>query len=537
MTGLTCRGMELTDPLHEESGPETTWSIGNFSEALPGVPTPLGWTLWQHALEYGGRLALVDPGFLPRRDAHFPARVDDRLAAIFHGRVAGSVTLFEKVAAAAPGTSPAAFDQQVFGCVRPGVDNRNALRRYPIVAVKLPLIAARLGPRIRAERASAEVTWRSTTRDAPTDPRSLLATASAQFTRIMRIHTLISALAQGGYDRVTRLTASTDRPDLALTLLGGFGDTEEARVMDDLWAVSRGRLDLDTFIDRHGYNAPDAGEISNRSWREHRAPTEQLVATFAAMDESASPGHRARRTQADRTRALAELRGSLGQGSRINADVLLGGAMYLIRLRQTGKTAFVHTLDVARHAARCLGQQLVTGGHIDDVEDVFYLTLDEAMGSPSPQMRALVEFRRERRAHYRRLAVPEIFDGTPQATAAAVSEIHAGEKLQALGVGAPITVEGRVRLIVDPAECGEPLDPGEVLVTSATDPSWASMFATAAALVIDVGGAISHGAIVARELGIPCAINTKTGTRTFRDGDIVRVDGVAGTVELLDRRS
>ena len=79
------------------------------------------------------------------------------------------------------------------------------------------------------------------------------------------------------------------------------------------------------------------------------------------------------------------------------------------------------------------------------------------------------------------------------------------------------------------------LQPGEVLVCHTTDPSWSPYFFVAAAVVIDIGGTLSHGAIVARELGIPCVVNTQTGTQTIRSGDQVRVDGDAGTVEILQR--
>ena len=77
------------------------------------------------------------------------------------------------------------------------------------------------------------------------------------------------------------------------------------------------------------------------------------------------------------------------------------------------------------------------------------------------------------------------------------------------------------------------LEPGEILVCETTDPSWASLFLVASALVIDIGGALSHGAIVARELGVPCVINTRVGTRCLRTGDLLRVDGERGSVTVL----
>ena len=79
------------------------------------------------------------------------------------------------------------------------------------------------------------------------------------------------------------------------------------------------------------------------------------------------------------------------------------------------------------------------------------------------------------------------------------------------------------------------LEPGEILVCETTDPSWTSLFLVAAGLVIDIGGALSHGAILARELGVPCVINTRVGSAVLRTGDRLRVDGDAGRVEVLRR--
>ena len=99
------------------------------------------------------------------------------------------------------------------------------------------------------------------------------------------------------------------------------------------------------------------------------------------------------------------------------------------------------------------------------------------------------------------------------------------------GIGAsPGVVTGRARVVLDASALQDPIGPDEVLVTRTTDPSWVTLFLTAGALVIDVGGALSHGAIVARELGIPCVIGTGEGTTRIRDGAQVTVDGTAGTV-------
>jgi phosphoenolpyruvate synthase/pyruvate phosphate dikinase len=106
------------------------------------------------------------------------------------------------------------------------------------------------------------------------------------------------------------------------------------------------------------------------------------------------------------------------------------------------------------------------------------------------------------------------------------------EAISGLGVSAGV-VEGRVRVVVDPSFAE--VEPGEVLVTSTTDPSWASIMFLSSALIVDIGGPLSHAAVVARELGVPCVVNTRTASSVLRTGDLVRVDGNTGSVEVLDR--
>jgi pyruvate,water dikinase len=92
-------------------------------------------------------------------------------------------------------------------------------------------------------------------------------------------------------------------------------------------------------------------------------------------------------------------------------------------------------------------------------------------------------------------------------------------------------VEGRARVVRDPATAE--FDDGDILVCENTDPGWISLFMVAAAVVTDQGGMLSHGPIVARELGLPCVCGTEDGSRRIGDGQQVRVDGDAGTVTVL----
>jgi pyruvate,water dikinase len=208
-----------------------------------------------------------------------------------------------------------------------------------------------------------------------------------------------------------------------------------------------------------------------------------------------------------------------------------------IPLREVGKSGFLHTLDAARFAARSAGALLVERGVLSEPEDVFFLTYDEFLSLPQgqDQMRALVAERRERHARYEQLELPPSWTGTPEPIAvqteapAEPADTATATELHGIGiVGDKVT--GRARVVRDPATAD--LDDGDVLVCVTTDPSWTPLFMVASALVIDTGGAMSHGAIVARELGVTCVINTETGTRDIPDGATITVDGRAGVVTV-----
>ena len=149
---------------------------------------------------------------------------------------------------------------------------------------------------------------------------------------------------------------------------------------------------------------------------------------------------------------------------------------------------------------------------------------------------------RERRAEYHTLQTkvpPFVFVGSadgpdtwPVRGAATVDHLAAGDELRGLP-GCPGVAEGRARIILDPNDPGA-LGPGDVLVAPITDPSWTPLFVPAAAVVVDVGAALSHAIIVSRELGIPCVVSATDATRRIPDGALVRVDGGTGVVTVLE---
>ncbi|MCW3015101.1 MAG: hypothetical protein JWO02_2193 [Solirubrobacterales bacterium] len=530
---------QAANPMHCGScSPDVAWSTGNASEALPGVATPLTWSFFGDNVELGFRGAFSDVGVLRCQDVIAPSRPEDRMWDLFFGRAAANLNTFRWLGDKTPGTGANAVEEQIFATVRSGMVDTPDRSRYPIIAVKMPLAALRLTRQLRASTADILPWWQHSV--GPGAPRTkdeaqaLLRDACARHLAVMRPHTLAAMLCQALYEQVRVLAEKAGRPGLETSLVTGYGDMAETEVVSDLWAVSRERLTLDEFVRRHGFHGPNEGELAARTWRLRRDPLERLVSAYRGMDEDRDP----RRVEAQRGRerrvAEAELLAALPRARRAPARVVLSVAARLIPLRGVGKAGFLRCCDVARTAARAHGEELVAVGILRDADDVFLLTVPELLAPDLPVgVSALVAERRAIREEYRRVENPDYFEGIPVPQPLLAPEDSGATFVTGTAVGGA-TVEGIARLIVDP-EGDDELEDGEILVCRTTDPSWASLMMVAAALVIDIGGPISHGAIVARELGIPCVIGTRNGSAIIRTGDRLRVDGTSGEVQILER--
>ncbi len=360
----------------------------------------------------------------------------------------------------------------------------------------------------------------------------MLAESRDRFATMLAAHSMQSQLAQGAFDAIARTANEAGKEGLERQLVTGYGGVEEAELARELWAVSRDQLDVSGFLTRHGFHGPNEGELSSFVWREDAAPVEAAVRAYAAEPDERSPLAIAERQDVKRRAAEAALLGALPRRRRAATRTLLRIARGWIARRELGKAGFLQAIDGGRAAARVLGATLAADGTLADPTDVFFLTYDEVMGTIPDDARALVEARRARREEYVGVTLPPVWIGDPEPLTARAHD-DADRTITGVAV-TPGLVVGRARVVLDAADCHEPVAGDEVLVTRTTDPSWVSMFLTAGGLAIDIGGPMSHGAIVARELGIPCVIGTRDGTARIPDGSLVELDGDAGVVRLLD---
>ncbi|MEU5847937.1 PEP-utilizing enzyme [Saccharopolyspora shandongensis] len=536
---MTFTGDAAHGLLHSQSGPNSFWSTTNVGEAIPGVVTPLGWSLWGSSVEMGIRDCYARTGAMSRREVRVPANADDRLISVFFGRGALNVNFFCRMGGRLPGSAPDAIARQLLSEVPDGIPLGRSSKRLPVIAVKQPYVLATVRRDLLRRTAPVEQWWRNWVSRFDTldlaAAQHALRDARAQFAEMTRVQAAGLFIAvQPVYDRLLALIdkANLDA-DLADALVAGQGAHVETDMIYDLWALGRDELDLDAFLAKHGFHGPLEGEVSARVWREDPSPVRRLAKQYGAMAEKDNPAAGTTARVAARQEAEREIIASLPSLQRPMARFVLKMAVARIPLRGVAKAAFLQALDVARGAARRIGMHLADRDVLAAPEDVFYFTVDELVGDLPRDAARIAAERRAQREAFQAHSIPPHWRGNPvPIPASAPTRAEGRVTIQGIGASGGV-VEGKIRVVHDPAFTD--VEPGEVIVCATTDPSWASVLFLSSALVVDVGGLLSHAAVVAREVGVPCVIGTGDGTKVFSTGDHVRVDGTAGTVELLSR--
>lgn len=345
--------------------------------------------------------------------------------------------------------------------------------------------------------------------------------------------------AEAGYD-LQRLAAEAARHGEVATILADGLAWDETRPRLAGLAAGRAFLERwDDFMFCHGHHARGEVELINPRWSEQPDVVLGWVRSWlrGPREDPAST------VRASRDALLAECRSRLRNPlKRWVLEACRRRAASGIALREALKSQAVRNLAVARGLLLALGDRLVGRGLLEGRGDVFFCLAQElemlsCEASPPGEVDALAIRQRvqERRAEYeacQRLDPPDVVigdlgEGPPLEEPAPGSP---GE-LQGTAVS-PGIVEGPARVLVEGME--GPVWPGEILVLPHADPGWAPIFLQAAGIVLDLGGMLSHGCIIAREYGIPAVANVRTATRSIRTGMRLRVDGNAGRVYVLD---
>jgi rifampicin phosphotransferase len=297
---------------------------------------------------------------------------------------------------------------------------------------------------------------------------------------------------------------------------------------------------LGEFLRAYGHRGAAEIDVGVPRWAEDPAPVFAAIAGYLRVtDPEQAADLRFARAAADAVAKIDELVARARRTRPVRARLagfLLRRSRALAGLRELPKFAWLHSFAEMRRQLLAAGAELHERGELDRADDIMFLDFREALAATASGGEELRERIAARRAEYvremRRRSVPGLLlsDGTnPEALA---STTPAADGTLAGMAAAPGTATGRARVILDPA--GAHVEPGEILVAPTTDPGWTPLFMTAGGLVTETGAAMAHGPTVAREYGIPAVICVRDATQLITTGQLITVDGAAGTVVIED---
>ncbi|MFD7773412.1 rifamycin-inactivating phosphotransferase [Streptomyces sp. NPDC059753] len=327
------------------------------------------------------------------------------------------------------------------------------------------------------------------------------------------------------------------QPEVVAFLQGVDGDD----FLDDLAKLAGGteaRDAIEAYLDRYGMRCVGEIDITRPRWRERPST---LVPVILDNVRNFEPGAAERRFEQGRQKAqkkeqdvLSRLR-ALPDGDRKADEVkgMIGRVRTFIGYREYPKYGIISRYFVYKQALLAEAERLVQADVLPEKEDVFYLTFQELHDVVRSHQvdEELIQQRKEAFRSFHALTPPRVLTSDGEALTGAYRRDDA--PAGAL-IGVPVsagTIEGRARVILDMADAD--LEAGDILVTAFTDPSWSPLFVGIAGLVTEVGGLMTHGAVIAREYGLPAVVGVEQATRLIRDGQRIRVHGTDGYVEIL----
>jgi phosphoenolpyruvate synthase/pyruvate phosphate dikinase len=333
--------------------------------------------------------------------------------------------------------------------------------------------------------------------------------------------------------------ADAIRPHPAVVALLERVDDDE--FVDELPGVAGGehaRATITGFLDTYGMRCVGEIDITRPRWAERPAALVPLILGNVRNFEAGAATRRfeqGRREAATRERQLLERLRALRDGARKASATksMIDQLRAFIGYREYPKYGMVSRYFIYKQAVLGEADRLAAAGVIDEPEDISYLTFHELHDAVRDQYvdRAVIDQRKREHKLHETLTPPRVITSDGETIAGAY---HRDDVPPGALVGLPVStgvVEGRARIVHDIAEAD--LEPGDILVTTHTDPSWSPVFITIAGLVTEVGGLTTHGAVVAREYGLPAVVGVEHATRLITDGHHIRLDGTNGYVQTL----
>jgi phosphoenolpyruvate synthase (EC 2.7.9.2) len=319
-----------------------------------------------------------------------------------------------------------------------------------------------------------------------------------------------------------------------------FAHASDETFFEDLTRLEGGAAvsqSLQTYLEKYGMRC--SGEIDATRPRWSEQPT-ALIPMILSNIKNFEPGaHKIKFEQGleEAKRKEQELLARLEQlpGGRQKAKKMVSILRNFIGYREYPKYSFIHRFFIYKQALLKEADQLVQRGVIREREDIYYLFLEELREVVKTNRLdyGIIARRKAEYEVYEKLTPPRMMTSEGEII---IGEHHTGNIPQGALAGIPVssgTVEGRARVILNLEDAV--IEEGDILVTKFTDPGWTPVFVSVKGLVTEVGGMMTHGAVIAREYGLPAVVGVDDATKLIRDGQKIRVNGAEGYVEILEQ--
>ncbi len=292
------------------------------------------------------------------------------------------------------------------------------------------------------------------------------------------------------------------------------------------------------FMKVHGHHCRGELEFYNRRWSETPDYILGILRSYLGSMEKSNLLENRRRIVEQREQLVEKCRQKLKnpvKGAVFNH--LLVRAQYGSAFRENIKSELIKLMASIRSIQLELGRKLAAGSLIADCNDVFFLKLEElrqlTRGRSEVYIRQVIAARRADYEKWQTISPPNVIFGRFNPDTYVPADVNAGANLLGGLAVSPGVVSGKARVILR-ADDNEQVQAGEILVAPFTDPGWTPYFIPAAGIVMDQGGLLSHGAIIAREYGIPAVVNVGNATKIIKTGQTIQVDGDRGVVRILE---
>jgi phosphohistidine swiveling domain-containing protein len=299
---------------------------------------------------------------------------------------------------------------------------------------------------------------------------------------------------------------------------------------------------INNFMETNGMRGIGEIDLGRIRWRENPTHIIKIILNYLQIDDPAlapdvifEAGERAAEAAVSELKSIA--RSTFGGLLKANLIAYLAVRVRaLAGLRESPKYFIIQMMGIIRQGLLDFGQQMAAGGKIDQAEDIFYLNygeLEQLDDISDRDLRVKIALRREAyQGEIFRVQVPRLLLSDGRSFYEGISSMdNQADRI----IGSPVSpgmVEGHVRIVVDPTNSG--LKPGEIMVCQGTDPAWTPLFLTAGGVIMEVGGMMTHGAIVAREYGIPAVVGVSQATEVLHSGQYIRLNGSSGEIYLLE---